>query len=90
MKLTELKYFPRAEKGSKSISLISLDTTEQLIGVISAKKNDQIKLYGKKGGDNYDPVGVNEIPVRSRVSKGERIVKTLRSDVIVGFKLFQA
>lgn len=90
MKLTELKYFPRAEKGSKSISLISLDTTEQLIGVISAKKNDQIKLYGKKGGDIYDPVGVNEIPIRSRVSKGERIVKTLRSDVIVGFKLFQA
>lgn len=90
MKLTELKYFPRSEKGSKSISLISLDTTEQLIGVISAKKDDYIQLYGKKGGDNYDPIGVKEIPVRSRVSKGERLVKTVRSDVIVGFKLFRA
>lgn len=90
MKLTELKYFPRSEKGSKSISLISLDTTEQLIGVVSAKKDDYIQLYGKKGGDNYDPIGVKEIPVRSRVSKGERLVKTVRSDVIVGFKLFRA
>lgn len=90
MKLTELKYFPRSEKGSKSISLITLDTTEQLIGVISAKKDDYIQLYGKKGGDNYDPIGVKEIPVRSRVSKGERLVKIVRSDVIVGFKLFRA
>lgn len=90
MKLTELKYFPQADRGSKTISLISLDSTERLIGVISAKKTDMIKLYGKKGGDNYDPIGVSEVPVRSRVSKGERIIKTLRSDVIVGFKLFQA
>ena len=90
MKLTELKYFPPVERGSKPISLIALDSTERLIGVASVKKSDMIKLYGKKGGDSYDPIGVSEIPVRSRLSKGERIIKTLRSDVIVGYKVFQA
>lgn len=90
MKLTELKYFPPVERGSKPISLIALDTMERLIGVASAKKSDMIKLYGKKGGDSYDPAAVSEIPVRSRLAKGEKIIKTLRSDVIVGYKVFQA
>lgn len=90
MKLTELKYLPPVDRGSKPINLIALEGSERLIGVASAKKTDMIKLYGKKGGDNYDPVSVSEIPVRSRLSKGERIVKTLRSDVIVGYKVLRA
>ena len=90
MKLTELRYFPRLEKGKSPINLITLDTTDQLLGVASVKKHDQVKLFGRKGEKNYEPIEVSLIPIRSRVSKGERIVKTLRGDNIVGFKVFRA
>ena len=90
MKITDLKYFSRMEKRNKPIQLITLDTTEQLIGVASVKKSDMIKLYGKKGGDDYDPIEVSSIPVRARISKGERVVKTIRGDFIVGFKIFRS
>lgn len=88
MKLTELKYFPVSQRRSASISLISLDSNEQLIGVASAKKSDMVKLYGKKGADSYDLVSVGDVPVRARASKGERILKLQRGELITGFKLF--
>lgn len=90
MKLTELRYFPRMERKQSTIPLITLDTTERLIGVASAKKTDKVQLYGKKGGNVYDPIGVSEIPVRSRISKGERLQKMPRGECILGYKLYRA
>ena len=90
MKITELRYFPRSTKQQRTpINLITLDTTDQLMGVASVKKQDCVKLFGRKGETNYDPVEVSSIPIRSRVSKGERVIKTLRGDHIVGFKIFR-
>lgn len=90
MKLSELKYFPPMQKRDHPIPLITLDAMERLIGVASVAKGDVIKVFGRKGGNDYDPIGVSSIPVRSRISKGERVVKLPRGEAIIGFKIFRA
>ena len=89
MKLSELKYFPPMQKRDHPIPLITLDAMERLIGVASVAKGDVIKVFGRKGGNDYDPIGVSSIPVRSRISKGERVVKLPRGEAIIGFKIFR-
>lgn len=90
MKLSELKYFPTMQKREQPIPLITLDAMENLIGVASVGKHDVIKVFGRKGGNDYDPVEVSSIPVRSRISKGERVIKLPRGEAIIGFKIFRS
>lgn len=87
LKLTELKYFPPMKRKEESLSLISLGAKEELVGISTVSKDDVIMVYRK----NSEPVTINveNIPVSTRVAKGEKMVKTPKGDKIVGYKIFQ-
>lgn len=87
LKLTELKYFPPMKRREESLSLISLGTKEELVGISTVSKDDVIMVYRK----NSEPVTINveNIQVSTRVAKGEKMVKTPKGDKVIGYKIFQ-
>lgn len=86
MKLTESEYFPVMERRDMPINLITLSQREELIGVSTVSKKDKIIVYKKLS----DPVEINisDIPVKARLSSGEKVCKLGKSDSIVSYKIF--
>lgn len=87
-KVTETKYFPTMKRKDVPISLISLVGNEILLGVSSVDKNDIVKIY-KKNGEPED-IEIKTLEVGTRISKGEKIIKTGRSDSVVAYKVFSS
>ena len=85
-KVTETKYFPVMKRKDLPVSLISLQGNETLLGVTSVNKNDVVMVYRKQG--EPETVEINTLEVGTRISKGEKIIKTGRSDVVVAYKVF--
>lgn len=89
VKLTEIKYFPPMKRKDESLSLISLGKNENLVGVssLNIKENIVIMIYRK----NSEPVciDVRDIPIKTRVTPGEKMIKTPKGDYVVGYKIFQ-
>ena len=87
-KVIETKYFPVMKRKDKTINLIGLVGNETLLGISSINKSDEVIAYHKKG--NPDRFQIKEMDIGTRVSKGNRIVKTGRGDSIVGYKVFNS
>lgn len=86
-KLTELKYFPVMKRKDESISLIQLHANESLIGVSSVKLEDQVLVCKK----NTDPITLKiaDIPIKTRITAGEKMIKTPKGDCVIDYKIFQ-
>ena len=87
-KVIETKYFPVMKRKDKTINLIGLVGNETLLGISSINKSDEVIAYHKKG--NPDRFQIKDMDIGTRVSKGNRIVKTGRGDNIVGYKVFNS
>lgn len=85
-KITEVKYFPVMKRKSESLSLISLQGTETLIGVSTVDKGDIVKVFKKKG--EPEDINIKDLPVSTRISKGDKIIKTAHGDSVVAYKVF--
>lgn len=85
-KVTETKYFPVMKRKDSPVSLIALQGNETLLGLSSVDKNDVVMVYRKQG--DPETVNINSLEIGTRVSKGEKIIKTGRSDVVVAYKVF--
>lgn len=84
-KITEAKYFPNMNRGDSSLSLISLQSNETLIGVSSVNKSDRVMIFKKK--NEPDIIEVKSLDISMRTSKGEKVVKTPRGDSVIGYKI---
>lgn len=86
MKLTESEFFPVMERRDAPISLIKLSQREELIGVSTVSKKDKIILYKKLSEPTT--IDVKDIPVKARLSSGEKVFKLGKGDAIVSYKIF--
>ena len=87
VKLTELKYFPVMQRKDKLVPLIQLNTNESLVGISSVSKNDTVMVYRK----HSEPVelSLKDLEISTRVAKGEKVIKTVKGDSVVAYKVFQ-
>lgn len=87
MKLTEPKYFPVMKRNDTPLTLMSLSEKDTLIGISSVMKDDEILVYKK----NSEPerLSVKDVPIKARMSKGEKMVKLDRGDSVVSYKIFR-
>lgn len=86
MKLTESEFFPVMERRDAPISLIKLSQREELIGVSTVSKKDKIIIYKKLSEPTT--IDVKDIPVKARLSSGEKVFKLDKGDTIVSYKIF--
>ena len=84
-KITETKYFPSMNRTDESLSLISLQQNETLVGVASVNKSDSVMVYKKKSEPEL--IEIKSMDISMRTSKGEKIIKTPRGDSVVGYKI---
>lgn len=85
MKLTEIKYFPVMTKNDNSLSLLKLDDSDTLVGIVSVKQDDSVIIYKKNS--EKETVNLREVPVLSRASKAEKMVRCGRGDMVIGYKV---
>ena len=84
-KTTLMKYFPPMERKAESLNLISLQGDEKLLGVIEVNKLDSIVAIKKKSEPEL--IHVNTLTPTTRISSGDKIIKTPRGDMVIGFRL---
>lgn len=87
-KITEMEYFPVMERKGETMNLISLQGGETLVGVHAVDKNDVVMVYRKK--DEPEKIEIKSMTPGTRVSKGDKLIKTGRGDCVVAFKVFKA
>ena len=87
VKITETKYFPVMKRKDSAISLIALQGNETLVGVASVDKNDIVKVYKKNG--EADEIEIKSLEIGTRISKGQKLIKTGRGESVVGYKVFK-
>lgn len=85
-KLTESKYLPQMKRGDEAITLINLGNKEDLASVCSFNKKDIIHVFRK----NSEPVTLtyDDIPVLTRISKGEKVISVPRGDSVFAITRF--
>lgn len=85
-KLTESKYLPPMKRGDSPINLINLGNKENLVAVSSFDKKDKIQVFRK----NSEPMvlGFDDIPVLTRIAKGEKVVSVPRGDSVIAITHF--
>lgn len=86
MKLTEVKLFPTMKRLNETTHLIQLSNKEVLVGISCVGEQDSVMLFKQKS--EPETILVKDIPVKSRMSKGEKLIKMDRSDSIVSYKVF--
>lgn len=85
LKMTEGRLLPLMNRKDEPLSLIGLDPNEYLIGVGFVSPEDIVVVYRKKGTPVEIPL--KNVPVTTRVSKAEKMVKTPSGDMVTGFKV---
>ena len=75
------------KRKDKTVNLIGLVGNETLLGISSVNKTDVVMAYHKN--TEPDSFSIKDMEIGTRVSKGNRIVKTGRGDSIVGYKVFR-
>lgn len=83
-KATKLELFPTMSRKDDSLPLISLDGNERLITILSANKQDRVRVYKKIS--EYTDLMVSDIPVTTRVAKATKVVKNPKGDVVVAVR----
>ena len=74
-------------KKGETVNLISLQAGESLLGVATVDKNDVVMVYKKKS--EPETIEIKSLEPSTRVSKGDKIIKTMRGDSVVAFKVFK-
>ena len=87
-KLTELKYFPVMRKDEESISLISLEGGESLVGIRSVNQKDRAIIYKKKSEPEI--LEVSDVKISTRIAKGEKVIGNKRGDYVLSFSIITA
>ena len=87
MKMTKEEYLPLMKRKDEPVSLISLESNEQLINVSSVYGNEKVLCYRKKSTPSE--VELKDVSVTSRIAKAEKLVKTPKGDEVVGCKIIR-
>lgn len=87
VKLTQERYFPAMKRKDEPLQLISLEGTETLVGVASVTRKDSVMVYRK----HNEPVLIDleDLPMSTRIAKGDKKIKTPKGDFVVAFKVFE-
>lgn len=85
VKITEMKYFPKMNRIDDSISLITLQGNETLIGISTVNTNDHVIIYKKK--NEPEVINIKDLKVSTRASKGDKLIKTGFGDTVVAYKV---
>ena len=85
-KLTESKYLPQMKRGENVITLINLGNKEDLVSVCGFDKKDVINVFRKN--NEMISLTFKDIPVLTRIAKGEKIIPVPKGDSVVGIKHF--
>lgn len=87
LKMTKVEYFPVMKRKDEPLALLSLENGEQLLNVFSVSGNEKIECYRKKS----KPVTVNlkDVPIKTRIAKAEKLIKTPKGDEILACKLIR-
>ena len=85
-KLTESKYLPQMKRGDDSIALINVGSKEDLVALCGFDKKDIIQVFRR----NNEPVPLTfkDIPVLTRIAKGEKIVPVPKGDSVIAITRF--
>ena len=86
LKLTELKLFPRMKRNDPPVKLISMSGNETLIGIQSVSNDDILILYKKLS--DPEELKISSIPLKPRMSSGEKVSGVKRGDIVVAYKIF--
>jgi DNA gyrase/topoisomerase IV subunit A len=81
VKKTELKLFPTMQKKDEPLCLVNLDGNEYLVSVKSVKGNEKLTFFKKNS--NPETLSVNDIPLKLRVSKAEKMIKCPKGDCVI-------
>ena len=74
------------QRKDDTLSLISLDNNETLVGVSSVSKNDVVMVY-RKNSDTVE-LELKDLKTTTRIAKGEKMIKTPKGDKVVAYKIF--
>ena len=87
LKMTKTEYFPVMKRKDEALALLSLESGEQLLNVFSVSGKERIECYRKKS----KPVTVElkDVPIKTRIAKAEKIVKTPKGDEVLACKLIR-
>lgn len=84
VKMTETKYFPKMKRKDETLSLITLDEGDELVGIISVR-NDQEVVVNKKYAQPQ-VIDTSQIEVSTRVAKAKKIITLPKGDYVVSYK----
>ena len=75
------------KRKDEALALLSLESGEQLLNVFSVSGKERIECYRKKS----KPVTVElkDVPIKTRIAKAEKIVKTPKGDEVLACKLIR-
>lgn len=87
VKLTETRYFPTMKRKDEMLSLISLDSNDSLVGILSVGKNQDV-LIRKKYSD-IQILNTSDIEISTRASKAKKMIPLPKGDYVVSYKITQ-
>lgn len=85
LKLTDNKYFPTMKRKDETLSLISLDNNDKLVGVKGVNKKMSVQIFKKYSDPEL--IDIADIEVSSRASKAKKMVKIPKGDFVVAYKI---
>lgn len=84
-KLTDSHLLPVSKRKGELFVLISLDSNDRLIGIVSVDKPDKITVYHKYSDPEI--VDVVDLPVALRIAKPTKVIKTGNGDILIGYSV---
>jgi len=78
---------PKSIRGKKGFGIMSPDEVGNLVSVISVNKDDKLKLYTSFNNEDIE-IRTSEIPKKTRISKGKKIVKMPKHIKIIDAEVF--
>lgn len=87
MKMTKEEFLPVMKRKDEPVSLISLESSEQLINVSSVHGDETVLCYRKKSVP--EEVDLKNVKVTSRIAKAEKLVKTPKGDEVIACKIIK-
>lgn len=81
VKRTELQYFPAMKKKDEPLCLVNLENGEYLVSVKSVSGTESLTFFKKKS--STETLKVNDIPLKTRAAKADKMLKVPKGDVIL-------
>ena len=74
------------KRNDPPVKLISMSGNETLIGIQSVSNDDILILYKKLS--DPEELKISSIPLKPRMSSGEKVSGVKRGDIVVAYKIF--